>query len=136
MRLHNLRRLKDRRQELRNNPTEAETQLWMVIQHSKLEGRKFRRQHSIGYYIIDFYCPEERMAIEIDGDSHEKNETKQYDVSRTEFLESIGIRVLRFKNEEVLNNIECVIKEIQKHFKPPLNPLLKKGGDTGVVEQK
>jgi very-short-patch-repair endonuclease len=125
MRIHNLRRLKERRQGLRNKPTEVETQLWKVIQHSKLEGRKFRRQHSTGYYILDFYCPEERLAIEIDGDSHEKSESKQYDGSRTEFLESMGIRVLRFKNEEVLNNIECVIEEIRKHFKPPLNPLLK-----------
>jgi very-short-patch-repair endonuclease len=125
MRIHNPRRLKERRQELRNKPTEAEAHLWKIIQHSKLEGRKFRRQHSVGYYILDFYCPEERLAIEIDGDSHEKNESKQYDVSRTKFLESIGIKVLRLRNKEVLNSIECVIKEIQKNLKPPLNPLLK-----------
>ena len=125
MRIHNLKRLKERRQGLRNKPTEAEAQLWKVIQHSKLEGRKFRRQHSAGYYILDFYCPEERLAIEIDGDSHEKDESRLYDKSRTEFLESMRIRVLRFKNEEVLNNIKSVIEEIRKSFKPPLNPLLK-----------
>jgi very-short-patch-repair endonuclease len=120
MRIHNLRRLKERRQELRNKPTEAEAQLWKAIQHSKLEGRKFRRQHSAGYYILDFYCPEERLAIEIDGDSHGKDESKLYDKSRTEILESMRIRVLRFKNEEVLNNIKSVIEKIRKSFKPPL----------------
>ena len=125
MRIHNLKRLKERRQGLRNKPTEAEAQLWKVIQHSKLEGRKFRRQHSAGYYILDFYCPEERLAIEIDGDSHEKDESRLYDKSRTEFLESKRIRVLRFKNDEVYNNLESVIEHIRKSFKPPLNPLLK-----------
>ena len=125
MRIHNLRRLKERRQEFRNKPTEAEACLWNEMQHSMLDGRKFRRQHSVGYYILDFYCPEERLAIEIDGDSHEKNETKQYDAGRTAFLESIGINVLRFKNDEVLNKLNEVIDEIRKHFRPPLNPLLK-----------
>lgn len=120
MRIHNLRRLKDRRQELRNKPTEAEARLWKVIQHSKLEGRKFRRQHSVSYYILDFYCPEERLAIEIDGYSHDRKDAKEYDVGRTEFLESIGIRVLRFKNYEVLKNLKGIIEEIQKHFRPPL----------------
>ncbi|MFH1335135.1 MAG: endonuclease domain-containing protein [Candidatus Zixiibacteriota bacterium] len=124
MRIHNLRRLKERRQKLRNKATKAEAELWRVIQHSKLGGKKFRRQHSVGYYILDFYCPEERLAIEIDGDSHEKNESTPYDKSRTEFLESMRIRVLRFKNEEVLNNLESVTEQIRKSFEPPLNPLL------------
>jgi len=120
MRLYNLRKLKNRRQELRNNPTEAESLLWKAIQHSKLNGRKFRRQHSVGYHILDFYCPEERLAIEIDGDSHNRKDAKEYDAGRTEFLESIGIRVLRFKNYEVLKNLKGVIEEIQKRFRPPL----------------
>lgn len=125
MRIHNLRRLKERRQKLRNKATTAEAKLWRIIQHSQLEGKKFRRQHSVGYYILDFYCPEERLAIEIDGDSHEKNGHKLYDKSRTEFLDSLRIRVLRFKNEEVINNLHIVIEQIRKSFEPPLNPLLK-----------
>jgi len=128
MRLYNLRKLKNRRQELRNNPTEAESLLWKTIQHSKLNGRKFRRQHSVGYYILDFYCPEERLAIEIDGDSHDRKDAEEYDAGRTEFLESVGIRVSRFKNDEVLNNLKSVIEEIRKRFRPPLNLLLSKEG--------
>jgi very-short-patch-repair endonuclease len=120
MRLYNLRKLKNRRQELRNNPTEAESLLWKTIQHSKLNGRKFRRQHSVGYYILDFYCPEERLAIEIDGDSHDRKDAEEYDAGRTEFLESIRIRVLRLKNEEVIKNLDAVAKKIQRQFKPPL----------------
>jgi very-short-patch-repair endonuclease len=125
MRIHNLRKLKERRQEPRNKATKAEAKLWRVIQHSQIEGKKFRRQHSVGYYILDFYYPEERLAIEIDGESHEKNESKLYDKSRTEFLDSMRIRVLRFKNEEVLNNLDSVTEQIRKSFEPPLNPLLK-----------
>jgi very-short-patch-repair endonuclease len=119
MRIHNLRKLKERRQEPRNKATKAEAKLWRVIQHSQIEGKKFRRQHSVGYYILDFYYPEERLAIEIDGESHEKNESKLYDKSRTEYLD-MRIRVLRFKNEEVLNNIESVTEQIRKSFEPPL----------------
>jgi very-short-patch-repair endonuclease len=120
MRIHNLRKLKERRQEPRNKATKAEAKLWRVIQHSQIEGKKFRRQHSVGYYILDFYYPEERLAIEIDGESHEKNESKLYDKSRTEYLDSMRIRVLRFKNEEVLNNLDSVTKQIRKSFEPHL----------------
>lgn len=68
--LHNRKHLKDFRKELRNNSTKAESRLWKVLRKRQLEGRKFRRQHSIGNYIVDFYCPEEKLIVELDGAIH------------------------------------------------------------------
>jgi len=68
--LNNINYLKDTRKYLRNNLTEAESLLWEVLKGKKLAGRKFRRQHSIGYYIVDFYCPSEKLIIELDGQHH------------------------------------------------------------------
>ena len=109
--------LKERRKELRNNLTSAEATLWIYLQRSQLEGRKFRRQHSIANYIVDFYCPTEKLAIELDGEQHYTSEGIKYDARRTAFLECYGIRVIRFENMDVLTNLEFVLERICAAFK-------------------
>lgn len=131
--IHNKSNLKSRRKALRNAATPAERQLWRVLQHSQLHGYKFRRQHSVGYYIVDFYCPSERLAVELDGDSHLSDETIEYDRERTAFLNSLNIRVLRFLNTDVFNHLgavcERIIEEIKQPSLPPPNPLLIQEGE-------
>jgi very-short-patch-repair endonuclease len=114
--LHNLPQLKPLRQRLRSHMTSAEIALWVHLQRSRLDGRKFRRQHSIGRCIVDFYCPMERLAIELDGSPHDTESGWQRDQDRAAFLQSQGIRVVRFENRDVLNNLEGVLSEIRRHF--------------------
>ena len=114
--LNNRPYLKTFRKELRNNLTPAEAKFWTLVQNSKLEGRKFRRQHSVGNYILDFYCPSEKLAIELDGEVH-FNETAQLkDAERTLFLNHFGIKVLRFENKLVFEQTEQVLDEIKESF--------------------
>ena len=98
--------------ELRKQQTTTEAILWNYLKNRKLRGLKFRRQYAIGRYIADFYCIEERLAIDLDGKIHEINDRKEYDLIRQEEIESRNIVVLRFTNEEVKNNINEVIKKI------------------------
>lgn len=114
--INNLRFLKPLRKKLRNKGTSAEARLWTFLQHSKIDGRKFRRQHSVGRYILDFYCPGEMLCIELDGAYHNSIRQQLYDRKRTEFLNSVGIRVIRFENRLVFENIDKVIGEIRKSF--------------------
>ncbi|KAA3613772.1 MAG: endonuclease domain-containing protein [Calditrichaeota bacterium] len=116
-RLHNLKYLEAKRKELRNQATAAEIRLWKALQKRQLAGRKFRRQHSVGKYILDFYCPAERLCIELDGAHYGESIRLEYDEKRTAFLQSIGIRALRFENKLVFEDIESVLNEIQLHFK-------------------
>ena len=115
--IHNKKELKNLRRELRKNLTPAEARLWKFLQNSQLEGRKFRRQHSIGRYIIDFYCPKEKIAIELEGNVHFNPVNEQYDLLRTEFLNSYNIKVVKFENKEVFEKIEIVIEIIKSNFK-------------------
>jgi len=86
--LNNIKPLKHRRKKLRNNSTIAEAFLWNYLKHSQLENKKFRRQHSVGKFILDFYCPSEKLAVELDGAPHFTEEGIEYDKKRTEFLNS------------------------------------------------
>ncbi len=95
---------------MRCEPTPAEKQLWQKLRNKQLLGFKFRRQQSIDRFIVDFYCAEARLIIEVDGEIHEY--TQAEDTLRQEFLESLGLRVVRFKNEEVLNLIDGVLEKI------------------------
>ncbi len=110
-RINNIQKLFQRRKELRNNATKEERVLWGKLKHSKL-GVKFRRQHSIGGYIVDFYCPEKKLVIEIDGLQHLGNNDKEYDKNRTNFFKSFDIKVIRFTNIEIDNDMEKVISKI------------------------
>jgi len=116
MKIFNRKNLKPKRKKLRNNLTFAEVLLWKELKHRKLDGKKFRRQESVGSYIVDFYCPDEKLVIELDGETHFTDEGIIYDVKRTKYLKSIGLRVLRFENNEVLGNIIGVLGEIKKSF--------------------
>ena len=96
---------------LRSNMTNAETKLWEFLR-TKPGGFKFRRQHPLGIYIADFFCYQLKLAIEVDGRIHERADIRQTDAERQKLIEADGIRVMRFTNEQVLTNIEAVIKTI------------------------
>lgn len=115
--IFNGKELKPRRKELRNNLTYAEVFFWQQVKGKQLDGRKFRRQTSIGPYIVDFYCPEEKLVIELDGEVHFNEEAVRYDNERTEYFESLGLKVIRFENNEVLKNTEDVLNKIKACFK-------------------
>jgi very-short-patch-repair endonuclease len=115
-RLHNLPQLKERRRQLRSSLTPAEALLWKNLQRSQVGGRKFRRQHSVGPYVVDFYCPGCRLAVELDGQGHFDSTRSEYDVKRMGFLEREGIRVLRFENRQVFESLEEVLNAIQVHL--------------------
>jgi very-short-patch-repair endonuclease len=93
--------IEKRRKELRSNLTSAEATLWIHLQRKQLHGRKFRRQHSIGNYIVDFYCPSEKLVVELDGEQHYTSEGLAYDARRTKYLALQGVRVIRFENSEI-----------------------------------
>ena len=97
--------------EKRHAPTPAERALWERLRRDQVKGAHFRRQHAIGRFIVDFYCPKARLVIEIDGPVHEY--TPAEDALRQEFLESLGLRVLRFTSDEVQAGIERVIRRIE-----------------------
>ncbi len=120
--LNNLPYLKTFRKELRSNLTPAEAKLWTLLKGKQMEGRKFRRQHSFANYILDFYCPEEHLAIELDGQGHFEAEQAEYDRERDLFLETYGIRVLRFENKWVWDNPEGLLDIVRSYFgKQPLS---------------
>jgi very-short-patch-repair endonuclease len=112
----NLPHLKEIRRDLRKNSTQAEYYFWQYVRNQHLLGRKFRRKHSFGNYVVDFYCHEERMVIELDGAGHFTSTGIEYDEKRTAFLESLGLRVLRFENKDVLADIEGVLAYIVRFF--------------------
>jgi very-short-patch-repair endonuclease len=93
--------------ELRQPQTPAETTLWRYLRNRNLE-YKFRRQHPIEFFIIDFYCAEAKLLIEIDGDSHFQKAQMEYDQARTGYLETLGYKVIRFTNDDVRYNINTV----------------------------
>lgn len=100
--------------ELRRMETEAEKLLWARLHKNQLLGLQFRRQHPINIFIADFYCPKIKLVIEVDGDIHEIPENEAYDIGRSEILNDFGIEVIRFTNELIIDDIEIVIKNIEK----------------------
>ncbi|MCA1601142.1 MAG: endonuclease domain-containing protein [Acidobacteria bacterium] len=105
-----------RTRELRTDETQAESYLWGKLRNRQIQGFKFRRQHQFGNYIADFYCHEAQLVIECDGLVHDTNEVWQHDQTRDAYMVGQGLRVLRFSNEEVLNNIEVVLHKIAKNL--------------------
>lgn len=114
--LYNDNKNKQFRQNLRNNLTVAEATLWNYLKNKQLKGRKFRRQYSVGNYVLDFYCPDERIAIELDGSVHSGIIASNYDDDRTAYLNNLNIKVIRFENIEVLQDIDRVILAIENEF--------------------
>lgn len=95
-----------RARELRNNATEPERQLWNALKGMRLEGFKFRRQVVIGRRIVDFYCPAAKIAVEVDGETHNPETDRRRDEV---MLERFGVRVMRFRNEDVMRNLDGVL---------------------------
>ena len=96
--------------------TKAEVTLWKYLKNKQLSGRKFRRQFSVGRYILDFYCFKEKLAIELDGKDHYSDAGYESDIIRDEFLRKQGIRVFRIENEDVFKNTEDVLEEIKNNL--------------------
>jgi imidazole glycerol-phosphate synthase subunit HisF len=101
--------------DLRKNMTDAEKVLWFHLKQNP-EGFKFRRQHPLGIYIADFYCHKAKLVIELDGSIHDNEEVKTNDEIRQRNIEEGGIKVIRFKNEEIFNDIETVLRRIESHL--------------------
>jgi len=117
--IHNREALKSRRRELRHSLTPAEATLWKSLQRSQLCGKKFRRQHSVGPFILDFYCPACRLAVELDGQAHFNPPAWEHDCNRTEYLHNLQIRVLRFENRDVFEHLDWVLSQISEHLTSP-----------------
>ena len=115
-RVLNSNRMIERRRELRQKPTAAEEMLWQYLRNSGL-GVRFKRQYSVMNYVVDFYCPKIKLVIELDGSIHETS--KKYDLYRTEYLNSLGIKEIRFRNERIENEINLVLEEIKSNLPSP-----------------
>ena len=106
--------LKQRSRDLRKNLTDAEQKLWQKLRKKQIEGNKFRRQFVLGNYIVDFICLDKRLIVEVDGGQHMDN--VNYDLQRDEWLKKQNFKVLRFWNNEVLNEIDSVLEVIVKNL--------------------
>ena len=115
--INTLPEMKPFRRKLRNGMTAAEVALWMMIKNKQLDGERFLRQFSIGHFVVDFYCHNSKLAVELDGAGHFTPEGQEYDARRTEYLNSVGVRVIRFENLEVFNYPMKVLEEIKKNLR-------------------
>jgi very-short-patch-repair endonuclease len=114
--IHNSKSLEPNRKELRNALTPAEAFLWTQLKKRQLSGKKFRRQYSVGPYILDFFCPEARLAVELDGAPHFSLIGQELDAKRDLYLKEKETLVLRFENRDVFENLEFVLGVIRKNF--------------------
>jgi len=124
---------------LRDDQTEAEVFLWEQLAHLNQLKVRFRRQHPVLYFIADFYCHKAKLIIEVDGGYHDIPEQYQYDIDREHELEDLGLKVIRFTNEQVLYNIENTLKEIGEEVKKrmtPKEPLTPKGKEERPLAPK
>ncbi len=114
--IFNKKGLKENRRHLRSTGTSAEAVLWLSLKNKQLNGKRFRRQHSIGNYIVDFYCPSDKLVIELDGEYHFLYGGYMNDVDRDNYLKVLGIKVLRFENYMVFDHLEVVLEEIKSYL--------------------
>ena len=115
-RVYNRSSEKPKRQLLRWLTPKAEQVLWSKLRRRQMLGYRFRRQYSIAAYVVDFYCPAARMAIEVDGDSHFQKGSAARDEARQAAIESFGIRFLRFRNVEIVEHLDVVLAAIARHL--------------------
>lgn len=102
--------------QLRHRMTQAEILMWDQLKNKQFKGYKFRRQHPIHYFIVDFYCHALKLVVEIDGKYHESEEQKKEDLNRTELLQFQGLKIIRFSNEEVMSDMDLVIKKLEEEI--------------------
>lgn len=110
----NKKELKETRRQLRRNQTYTEKIVWMYLRNRKTDGYKFRRQYSVDNFVLDFYCPELKLAIELDGGVHDVPAQKLYDEERQKHIEKFGIRFVRLRNEEFLGNPDKAFLKIEE----------------------
>ena len=101
---------------MRKRPTPAEKLLWQCLRGKRMRGFRFRRQQPIDRFIVDFYCRQAQLVVEVDGASHESTEAAEYDEQRTRFLNELGSSVLRFSNEQVIYETDAVLNTIAEHL--------------------
>jgi very-short-patch-repair endonuclease len=116
--------LKQRRRELRRNQSNAERALWAKVRNKQFLGMKFFRQYSIGPYILDFYCPTVKLAVELDGGQHNQSNNREHDTARSDYLKAQGIDVMRFWNNEVLLDVQSVLSKLALKVTPLHPPLI------------
>ena len=107
---------------LRKEQTDAENLLWQLLRGRRFCGFKFRRQYPIAGYILDFYCHDAALAVELDGGGHNEDAQRLYDEERTKILAAANIRVIRFWNHDVLNSWEAVLEELYSQLNTPPHP--------------
>ncbi len=117
-RCHNRFEQKGERKALRGRMTASEATLWKALSNKQLDGRKFRRQHGIGPFIADFYCPSERLVIEVDGASHDDPTSSTNDGLRDEYMNAKNICVLRIENKSIVDDLPGVLDLIRSYFQP------------------
>jgi very-short-patch-repair endonuclease len=114
---YNKHMYKQTRKELRSSATMPEKKLWLYLKKRQMCGYKFRRQYGIDKFVIDFYCPQLKLAIEVDGSIHKKNDVKEHDRERQIYIESYGIIFLRISNRDVLIQIQKVLGKIRDNIR-------------------
>lgn len=112
---------KEFRREMRRQQTPSEAKLWYALRAKRFQHIKFRRQHTIDKYTVDFYCHAFRLVIELDGEVHNNSGQEQYDQERDLTLRELGYRVLRFKNEEIARSMETVLYAIEQYIKEDIS---------------
>jgi very-short-patch-repair endonuclease len=110
--IYNRKKEQKKRRYLRKNMPKSEVLLWTKLKNRQMHGERFLRQYGVDQYILDFYCPRLKLAIEVDGDSHFVLGAEDYDKERQEYIEAFGIRFLRFTNVDVCENIDGVCQDI------------------------
>ena len=110
------RRMIEVARDLRVRSTLGEQELWSALRRKQLSGRKFRRQQPVGPFVLDFYCPEERLAVEVDGSIHDDAEQARLDAERQSLIESLGVRFVRLSNAVVLNDLPSALRTIAASF--------------------
>jgi very-short-patch-repair endonuclease len=124
----------DLKRRLRSNMTNPETRLWSRLRARQLQGLKFRRQHGIGPYIVDFYCPEQSLVIEVDGDSHADADQILKDQLRDRYFQSLGLHVIRYINDDILKNLDGVLENLAERLSlrsTSPRPSLRRRGEEG-----
>lgn len=117
------------RRKLRREMTPAEKLFWAKVVANQFYNLKFRRQHAVGNYIVDFYCPEKKLIVEIDGDTHAETLAMANDVSRENYLRSFGYSVVRYNNRDVINNIDGVLEDLFQRIKLTPSNSPSRGGE-------